>query len=355
MNRACVGRIANAVLYEGYILYPYRPSVKNRQRWTFGGLYPEAYCRARRSGDSWGNQTECLVHGGPQTALEVLVRFLHLTDRRVGQLVSPPANAPHGAEPSVRFVEALRLGDQLLHSWQEAQELEVELGERTLGELAARPYSRPFAFPGAQRSELVRGANGEAVGVVARVQHPVEGAVEVGATSVAEDLFRVTLRVINQTSLAVDSSAGRDEALLRTLASVHAVLAVRGGQFVSLLDPPECWRQAAADCQNVGAWPVLVGEPGQTDTMLSAPIILYDYPQVAAQSPGDFFDGTEIDEMLVLRILTLTDEEKRAMAAVDERAAALLARTEALAADQMLGLHGAVRSYRPLAEEGGRG
>ena len=46
MNRALVDPIADAVLYEGYILYPYRPSVKNRQRWTFGGLYPEAYCQA---------------------------------------------------------------------------------------------------------------------------------------------------------------------------------------------------------------------------------------------------------------------------------------------------------------------
>jgi hydrogenase maturation protease len=355
MNRACVDRIANAVLYEGYILYPYRPSVKNRQRWTFGGLYPEAYCRAQRSGDSWSNQTECLVHGGPQTAFEALVRFLHLTDRRVGQLVSPPTDAPQGAEPSVRFVEALQLGDKHLHSWQEARERDVELGEMTLGELASRPHRRPFAFPGGQRSEPVRGANGEAVGVVVRVQHPVEGAVEVGAAPVADEVFRVTLRVINQTPLAKDSSAGRDEALLRTLASVHAVLAVRGGELVSLVDPPERWRQAAAECQNVGAWPVLVGQPGQADTMLSAPIILYDYPQVAAESPGDFFDGTEIDEMLVLRILTLTDEEKRAMAAVDERAAALLAQTEALAAEQMLGLHGAVRSCRPLTEEDAHG
>ena len=36
-----VDQVANAVLYEGYILYPYRPSaVKNRQRWNFGVVYP---------------------------------------------------------------------------------------------------------------------------------------------------------------------------------------------------------------------------------------------------------------------------------------------------------------------------
>lgn len=122
---------------------------------------------------------------------------------------------------------------------------------------------------------------------------------------------------------------------------------MRDGAFVSLLDPPAPWREAAAGCRNVGAWPVLVGEEGQTDTMLSAPIILYDYPQLAPESPGDLFDGTEIDEILTLRILTLTDDEKRTMAAVDERARALLARTEALGAEELMRLHGAVRSLRP--------
>jgi hydrogenase maturation protease len=77
--------------------------------------------------------------------------------------------------------------------------------------------------------------------------------------------------------------------------------------------------------------------------MLSSPIILYDYPEVAPESPGDFFDGTEIDEMLALRILTMTDEEKRAMALVDEHARRLLQRTEALTPEQMAGLHGTFR------------
>ena len=63
MNREAANRVANAVLYEGYILYPYRPSVKNRQRWTFGGLYPEEHCRAQHGSDAADNRTECLVRG----------------------------------------------------------------------------------------------------------------------------------------------------------------------------------------------------------------------------------------------------------------------------------------------------
>jgi hydrogenase maturation protease len=351
MNRACVDRIANAVLYEGYILYPYRPSVKNRQRWTFGGLYPQAWCMAQAAGDSWSNQTECLIEGGRDTAFEAVVRFLHLTARLVGEVVQPSA----GGEPSVRFVETLRVGDKVLHPWQEAEEREVVLAGATTGELAGQPHSQPFSFPGSRRKVEVHTADGQAVGVVVREQRAIEGAVEVEAAAAGDGLFRLTLRVNNRTPLEAAACASRDEALLRSLASTHAILGVRNGEFVSLLDPPQRWQQAAAACRNVGAWPVLVGVEGQRDTMLSAPIILYDYPQVAAESPGDFFDGTEIDEMLALRIMTLTDEEKQAMAAVDERAGALLARTEALAAEQMRRLHGAVRSFGPAVREDDRG
>jgi hypothetical protein len=97
----------------------------------------------------------------------------------------------------------------------------------------------------------------------------------------------------------------------------------------------------------VGTWPVLVGEPGDKRTMLAAPIILYDYPQIAPESPGDLFDATEIDEILTLRILTLTDDEKQAMAGLDERVRAVLQRTESLAPAQLRELHGAMRPLRP--------
>jgi hydrogenase maturation protease len=139
------------------------------------------------------------------------------------------------------------------------------------------------------------------------------------------------------------------------LASTHTILSTQGGEFVSLLDPPERWAEDVAACRNIGTWPVLVGEEGQQDTMLSSPIILYDYPQVAPESPGDFFDSTEIDELLTLRIMTLTDEEKRAMATLDGRAGALLKRTEALAREQLLGLHGTIRGVRTPPGEDSHG
>lgn len=354
MNRALVDPIANAVLYEGHILYPYRPSVKNRQRWTFGGLYPEAYCRTS-GGDASANQTECLVQGNSNTAFESVVRFLHISDRIVGEVVPPLPGWPDDKEPPFRPVASLRIGDNPFHSWQEAEEREVDLGELTVGGLSTKSLRHPFSFPAGRRFELLRGADGEVRGVLVRERRAVEGAVEVAAVEVAEGVFRLTLRVMNLTIWEGTSTGGRDDALLRSLVSTHAILGVRGGEFVSLMDPPECRREAAAACRNVGTWPVLVGVEGRNEMMLSSPIILYDHPQVAPESPGEFFDGTEIDEMLTLRVMTMTDEEKDAMAAVDGRTRDMLARVQGIARGQMLSLHGTVRGLRDVSAEGGHG
>ncbi len=355
MNRTRVDPIADAVLYEGYILYPYRPSLKNRQRWTFGGLYPEAHCQARGGSDAAGNQTECLIRGTSATLVEAVVRFLHLTARQVGEIDPPLADWPEGAAPTFRPVEALRVGAHHFSTWQEAEEREVVLAEATLGELSARPLRSPFAFPGARRSEPVHGEAGEVVGILVRVQQAVAGDVEVSAVEVGEGTYRLTLRVTNRTPLGESGGGSRDEALLRALVSTHEILGVRDGEFLSQMDPPEGCRALAQACRNVGTWPVLVGEEGQTDLMLSSPIILYDYPQLAPESPGSFFDGTEIDEMLTLRVMTMTDEEKDAMAAVDAKTCALLARVDGMSPDDMRALHGTVRALRPVPEGGSCG
>ena len=131
---------------------------------------------------------------------------------------------------------------------------------------------------------------------------------------------------------------------MRSLVSTHTILGVRdGGEFVSLLDPPEEFKEAVAGCQNTGTWPVMVGEEGERDCMLSSPIILYDYPQIAPESPGDLFDGTEIDEILTLRIMTLTDAEKREMRSVDEHARRILERTETMPGEELMRMHGVMK------------
>jgi hydrogenase maturation protease len=348
MNIDRVEKIANAVLYEGYILYPYRSSsVKNQQRWNFGALCPQSYSEAQAGTEACQMQTQCLVRGDERSTLDVKVRFLHLLLREVGQLATPQPELPVDAEPVFQAVAGLEVGGQIYQTWQEATERELTLTGLNLNELVAEGRQRqPFTFPSQQETEPLREPDGRTVGVIARKQQAIEGAIEVSAERAGEQLFKVTVRILNLTPFEDAKLKSRDEALLQSFVSTHTILNVSQGEFVSLLEPPEALREIAASCSNTGTWPVMVGEEGDRDCMLSSPIILYDYPQIAPESAGDLFDGTEIDEILTLRIMTLTDEEKREMRGVDARARQILERTERLAPEQMMKLHGAMKGKR---------
>jgi len=356
MNIQLAEKIANAILYEGYILYPYRPSaVKNRQRWTFGGIFPQDYSLAHNGAEPWQTQTECLVVAAGNATLTVRVRFLHLVWREIGRLDPPVAELPESSELTYRLVDSLSVGKEVYYTWQEAVEREVELPNLALAKLQERPRQFTFEFPASRTVEPLRHQpDGEVVGVIVRQQQAITGEIEVMARrqpQAEEKLYKVTIRVKNLTPAKDAAPKNRNEALLQAFASTHAILSLHTGQFVSLLDPPAQYRPLAEQCHNIGVYPVLVGEAGEQDMMLSSPIILYDYPEIAPESPGDMFDGTEIDELLTLRIMAMTDAEKREMRQVDERARALLDRTERLPQEQLLKLHGTIRSLRPLDKE----
>ena len=352
MNLAVVDKIAKAVLYEGYMLYPYRPSsVKNQQRWNFGVLCPKPYSEATKGSDAWTMQTECLVEGGPLTALEIRVRFLQLAARCIGELTEPVPELLPGEMLAFRMVSRLDVAGRSYHPWQEAVEREVSLPLCNVEALARTPLSESFIFPAGKQFEYLRDDSGLITGVIIREQSALSGTVEVANERVGDSFFKVNVRIRNVTPFADAQQARREDALLSSLVSTHTVLGVQDGRFCSLLEPPEHIPELAAGCQNIGTWPVLVGEDGQRDTLLSSPIILYDYPQIAPESAGDLFDGTEIDEILSLRILTLTDEEKREMRQSDERARKMLERTESMPVEQLMKLHGVLRNLRPLKEE----
>jgi len=358
MNRALVDKIAQALLYEGYILYPYRPSVKSRQRWTFGGLYPRSWSESQETGDAWTMQTEVLVHGAGDATVEVSARFLHLIDRTVGELLSPVSELSADGEPEFRTVETLQIGGNKYQAWQEATERRFEAGEFKLDELTRQPRGIPFSFPFSRKIEPLRDSGdskSKIVGLLIREQQGVEGEIELSCLTLAKDLHRITVKIVNRTKLPNAAAMSRDDALVRSLLSMHTILGVHDGEFVSLTDPPEPCRAFARDCKNIGAWPVLIGQGTEHDTMLSSPIIVSDYPQLAPESPGDLFDSTEIDEILTLRIMTLTDEEKSEAASVDDRVKKLLSRTESLARDQLMNLHGTVRGLRPVPQEQSHG
>ncbi|HEV7218814.1 MAG: hypothetical protein ACHP8A_06375 [Terriglobales bacterium] len=340
MNTTLINAIANAVLYEGYMLYPYRASsIKNRQRFNFGVLYPRFYSEAQSGSDAWSMQTEMLMTGNSQSAVEVRVRFLKLVSR------SP-------RKPNFEPVSSLEVDGKVFSSWQEAVECEVVIPPCNLHELTLSPYEKHFHFPAKEDAEPLRDRNNQMAGVVVRTQDSICGTIEIFAERPVEEIFKIRIFVRNLTSLGDDGeSLGRDRALARSLVSAHVVLGAVDGQFVSLLDPPDDLKDLAATCQNVGAWPVLVGTNDQRDTVLASPIILYDYPQIAPESPGDLFDGTEIDEILALRIMTMTDAEKNEMRNTDERARQMLERTESLPAGHLMKLHGTLRELHSLKEE----
>ena len=347
MNAEQVKEIANAVLYEGYLLYPYRQSaIKNRQRWTFGVVYPGEYSEANGGIEPWSMQTECLVVGTADTSLDVYFRFLHLLVRSVKRSEGPGISG----QPQVSDANSAEwsLASQFAgEPREEGVEREISALDLSLNELVAHPHTLDFAFPAERIFEEPGGASPN---TIVREQRPLKGSVRITASRVDTGLLKLTTRIENRTPETGAISNLRNAITLHSFISTHTILQVRQGAFISLIDPPEALRAAAQDCKNLHSWPVLVGDEGERDSMLSSPIILYDYPQIAPESPGTLFDGTEIDEILTLRIMTLTDEEKEEMRQGDERVREILERTESLTPEALMKLHGTIRSMRPVDE-----
>ena len=358
MTLSLVEKIVNAVLYEGYILYPYRPSsTKNRQRFTFGRVYPQAFSEAQRGAEPFTMQTECLVERSSpaEPILSVSVRFLQPLAREIGQLSEPLVSWLLDSEVTFQVVPEMRVRDRIYQTWQEVTERVVPASSLSLAELIDQPCQIPFSFSAFRTLEPIENEDGTVVGVVARRQATVAGRIEIAATLIDDALFKVTVQILNLSKLGqtADGLGTEDESvLMHTFASTHTILTVEEGNFVSLMNPPAEHAEAVADCKNKGTWPILVGDEsvGERNTLLSSPIILYDYPEIAPESPGDLFDGTEIDEILTLRIMTMTDEEKWEMSHVDERARQILQRTEGMTADHLMQMHGTMRDIRPFDE-----
>ncbi len=314
MSLDAVRSIADAVLYEGYILYPYRASSqKNQSRWQFGVLMAPAYAAADPSETSF-SQYECVLEHTGSPELTVLVRFLQV-QRRIA-------------------------GSGSGEAWDEAVEQEVGF-TLTPAELLGGGRTEEFTVPGGE--ELDAGGEGSAA---VRRRAPLAGAVAVQATEVFGPWRALRLRIRVENRTEGDAPARREDALPSALVAAHAIVSITGGEFISMTDPPEWARPAVAECENAVGWPVLADPDGGRDVMLCSPIILYDHPELAPESAGELYDGTEIDEILTLRTLALTEEEKAEARATDPRAAALIDRVESMDPQAMARLHGTIRPAR---------
>jgi hypothetical protein len=355
MNRdtvEIVEQIANSVLYEGYILYPYRPSaLKNRQRWNFGGLCPRSYAEAQRGNELWRAQIECLALSDNNSRVQVRIRFLHLIERRVAQIPHDFGDLRDWKDSDFVFVEGLQVGDRLYQTWQEAAEREIDLPELNLAATVGHERYFDFHLPESKRIEPLNGPDGKLAGVVLRQQQALDFAVRVSVERLQEPMSKLRLDILNLTPCPNVAKLTRDQAMTHSLASTHAILKIRNGEFVSLLDPPQQYAEAASTCANMGLYPVLAGDESQRSTILASPVIFYDYPKVAPESAGDLFDGAEIDEILTLRILALSDREKAEMRQCDERARRILDRVES-DPEHLAHLHGTMRALGSV--EGGQ-
>lgn len=324
--------VADAVLYEGYLLYPYRhTSRKNRFRWQFGVLVPEDFALVDSSENS-SSFCEFIVRGAPETELAGCLRFLRI-EKRTENISLDSAAAPS--------------------EWEEGISVELLEKAATLSSIARSPqesrFSLPFeaaVFP--ERQEVDPPAE-------TFVQEPrgIEISLRTTAQLVSEnhELWRVGVSVFNRTSTPI-LPASRSEAMLSSAVGSHLILALTGGKFISSLDPPSYASDAVRDCRSRGLYAVLMGNDGEDDVLLCAPIVLYDRPTVAAASKGDFFDATEIDEMLTLRVLTLTEEEKAEARRADPRAARILEMCESMVPEDILSLHGEMREVATDSREG---
>ena len=327
-------KIADAVLYEGYVLYPYRASSgKNQVRWQFGVLAPRDWSDAGGCEHSW-SQTECLIEG--EFEIAGTVRFLQIQRRIVEKLIDTD---------TFQEVESLEAEAELWTTWDEAIEREVEFIESSETSLDERVVD--FEFPASRTAEPILTTSGRQVGRFVRESTAVKGTLRLSSESIEEStaLRKLRLRIENVTPWS-DAGASRDLVMRSSLIGVHSLLEARRGKFVSLIDPPEWAKAGVQKCSNVHTWPVMVGDDGDRDVVLSSPIILYDYPQIALESPGDLYDATEIDEILTLRTMTLTDDEKRQARATDPRAAAIIDRVDDMPPEILDKLHGALRYLR---------
>ncbi|TLS43693.1 hypothetical protein FE633_24235 [Streptomyces montanus] len=343
---AVARRVADAVLFEGYVLYPYRASAaKNRLRWQFGVLVPPAWSAAAEEHDF--QHTECLMEPKRDATLAVEVRFLR-AQRRIVQRALPDGD--------FETVSELRLDDRVLVPWDEGLE-ETVTHVVPVDQLPQDGTVFAFTRPAAEEIEPVTDTAGRTVGRLVRRCEEISGAVRLSAAELEGPYRTRRLRVVveNTSAWLPDSGAARDAALPYSLIASHVLLRLDGGNFLSMTDPPEWAKGAVAACRNLHTWPVLAGEPDRADLVLSSPIILEDHPAIAPESPGPLYDATEIDEILALRTAALTDEEKREARGTDARAAAVIDLADSMPPEVLERLHGAVRGLREATRTGSEG
>jgi hypothetical protein len=292
-----VEELVGSLLYEGYALYPYTPgATKNATPTPFGIVYPPAYAETQPAAFAMARLDAVLV-AGPEAKLAGTVRFLQAAGER-----------------------------------HEGVERRIELGPVTLAELVREEsgVGEEFRF---------EAETGDVPALCGRVRMRAE--------LLSPDLARVRLCVHNSTPIDAPAERTRAEALHHSLLSVHPLLEVDAGSFVSPLEREGKLGEAVAGCEPVNTFPVLAEDGDRA--VLGAAIALPEHPELAPESLGNLFDNTEIEEALLLHVQALSDGEREAISGQDPAVREMIARAESTTNEEMLGLHGRLTYSEPNA------
>ncbi|MDP9228643.1 MAG: hypothetical protein M3M99_06255 [Actinomycetota bacterium] len=287
---AQVEELVNTLLYEGYALYPYtQGGSKNSTPTPFGIVYPPPYAETQPAAYSM-LRMECILKGGPEASIRGSVRFLQATGEG-----------------------------------HEAGEHRIELAATKLAALVREPVIEEFSFDGSDG--------------------PVSGKLEMSGELLGPDVARVKLGAHNTTDWppAGADEPTRNEALVHSMLSVHPLLEVEDGRFVSPLEREGEIGDHVEASETVNTYPVLAAD--DSTAVLGTAIILPDNPQLAPETIGTMFDNTEIEEALVLHVQTLSDDEREDIAEGDPKVREMIERADKVTPEQLEHLHGRLTYY----------
>jgi|HubBroStandDraft_6_1064221.scaffolds.fasta_scaffold96490_3 hypothetical protein len=286
-------QLVDALLYEGYALYPYTPgAAKNATPTPFGILYPPRYAAALPSTFA-RLELRCVLQAPPEAVLSAEVRFLAATGER-----------------------------------HEAVAHRVRLADTTVAALAAPSVTGEH---GAEREVEIAGE----VKIAEESPRWLRLALNLRAHELAPGSYEVSLAVENRTPCA--QGLDRSGALTHSLLSTHPIVRVSGGRFSSPLECP---------CVSVNTFPVLAS--AADDVVVGAAIVLPDHPQLAPESRGGLFDSTEIEEALLLHVKALSDSEREEIERQDPLVREMVAHAAAATPQEVLALHGRVTLRDPV-------
>lgn len=281
-NREKIKKLADAILYEGYALFPYRKNaLKNQKRFNFGVLSPKCWAE-KQTNEYFFQQTEVLFTANENAKVTFQFRYLQLEENE---------------------------------DWQTAHEKIFE------NSVDVKEY---------QTSDF-------------KIQN--DGKITLKTEKLDENLFKLTFKIENLAENTSFKNLSREEILPFSFVSAHTVFEIENGEFISVIEPLKEFKDYSQMLDNINCFPVLVGDKNLRNCVLSAPIILYDFPETAENSFDNFFDGLEIDELMVMNLLALTDKEKEEIKNTDAKTRKILEKIEKVSAEDLLKLH-AKMSFR---------